>query len=62
MSACTDCSSWNSRVLESRRRPETGWQYRRRECVDCGTRWATYEVPAQDVLVDDSTKEATSAG
>lgn len=62
MSACPECGSWNSRVLESRRRPETGWQYRRRECLQCAGRWATYEVPAQDVQVANSPEEATHDG
>ena len=61
MSACPDCGSWDSRVLESRRRPETGWHYRRRECLNCDHRWGTYEVPAQDVNVGDPDDETQTA-
>jgi transcriptional regulator NrdR family protein len=55
MSVCTECGSWNSKVKESRKDTRYGWKWRLRDCVDCGHRWSTYEMPADNI-------EATSEG
>lgn len=42
-----DCSHEQSKVLQTRR--IRGYVWRQRECKDCGHRWGTYEVPAENV-------------
>ncbi len=49
MTLCVSCDSWESKVVDSRKKTDAGWVVRRRECAACGTRWTTYEVPANDV-------------
>ena len=49
MSACPECHTFNSKVIDSRKQMETGWTMRRRECYECGHRWTTYEVPTADI-------------
>lgn len=49
MSACPDCRSWDTKVLDSRKRAADGWVARRRQCLTCGTRYTTLEVPMADV-------------
>ncbi len=45
---CTNCQSQSSKVLESRQ--QYRYQRRRRECVNCGNRFTTIEVPYDDFL------------
>ena len=52
MSMCGECSSWGSKVKETRKDTRWGWRWRLRECVECGHRWSTYEVPAEALSVD----------
>ncbi len=52
MSACGECGSWKSQVKESRRDTRYGWKWRLRDCVECGHRWSTYEVPAETLQVE----------
>lgn len=52
MSVCSECGSWKSKVKESRRDTRFGWKWRLRDCMDCGHRWSTYEVPAAGMTVD----------
>lgn len=49
---CPNCSSWRSRVLETRRDTRYGWKWRLRQCYECDHRWSTYEMPAEHVSVD----------
>jgi len=51
MSLCSECGSWKSKTLETRRDTRYGWKWRRRLC-ECGHEWATYEMPADTVQVD----------
>ena len=41
---CPQCRSHNGRVTETGR-DEDGYKIRLRRCVDCGSQWATEEVP-----------------
>lgn len=43
---CPNCESKNVFVVESR--PQAGVVRRRRECDDCGTRFSTVEIMADD--------------
>lgn len=51
MSACINCGSWSTKVVDSRKGAETGFTVRRRVCEACGARWRTLEVPAEDVNI-----------
>lgn len=44
---CPSCKSDNSHVIESRFKHGTIW--RRRECFDCGERYNTLEILADDL-------------
>lgn len=50
MSACTNCAEFGSRVLSSRP-SRLGWTCRRRECLHCGSRFTTYEVPKENLTI-----------
>lgn len=50
MSACPECRSWDTKVVDSRKRAADGWVARRRQCLACGTRYTTLEVPMADVV------------
>lgn len=43
----TDCEHEKSKVLQTRN--VRGYVWRQRECKDCGHRWGTFEVPAENV-------------
>jgi len=45
-SMCPFCNSAKHKVLEVREDKQRGMTRRRRECLDCGSRWSTYEVEA----------------
>jgi len=44
---CSNCGSGKSRVIDSRGEREHGRIYRRRRCLACGHRWATFELPVE---------------
>ena len=44
---CPVCGENNSRVIDTRDRGT--WRRRRHECVMCGARWTTQEVPERDL-------------
>ena len=44
---CSNCGSGKSRVVDSRGEREHGRIYRRRRCLACGHRWATFELPVE---------------
>ncbi len=46
---CPNCKSVQTQVLDSRVRVHTDEVYRRRECLDCQTRWKTLEVYAEEL-------------
>jgi transcriptional repressor NrdR len=52
MSLCPECSTRNSKVLDTRV-IVNGWLRRRRQCNECDARWATYEIPEQNVTIND---------
>ena len=60
MSACPECHTFSSKVVDSRKQMENGWTVRRRECYECHHRWTTYEVPAADVK-QETTDETPTA-
>lgn len=43
---CKKCESENNRVIDSR---GGAWIRRRRECLECGTRWTTFEIPNEEI-------------
>lgn len=43
---CARCKSFESKVVDTRRLEDHNRILRRRECLLCGHRWATYEIPA----------------
>ncbi len=53
-STCPFCNSRKHKVIEVREDKRRGMTKRRRECLDCGKRWKTYEVEADrlDLLED----------
>jgi transcriptional repressor NrdR len=56
---CPYCAQENSKVIDTRESEET--IRRRRECLDCGRRFTTYERPAQTnlmVIKQDARREA----
>jgi transcriptional repressor NrdR len=56
-SACPYCNSAKHKVLEVRSDKLRGMTKRRRECLDCGSRWSTYEVEADRLdLLEDAVK------
>lgn len=52
MSLCSECGSWKSKTLETRRDTRYNWTWRRRRCDQCGHVWSTYEVPATNLEAD----------
>lgn len=46
---CPKCDGANVYVIDSREKD--GMTYRRRECTDCGNRFSTNEVLAEDFAV-----------
>ena len=48
---CPECSHEKTTIPNTR--PTTnGWTYRRRECVNCGFRWNTYEIPESELTME----------
>lgn len=60
MSACPECHTFSSKVIDTRKQPETGWTVRRRECYECTHRWTTYEVPTVDVRKETTDETPTA--
>lgn len=50
MSACPQCGTYASLVLDSEP-AQYGYRWRRRRCKECGARWNTYEVPAESLTI-----------
>lgn len=46
MSICTECGSWSSKTLETRKDTRFNWKYRRRKCNHCSRVFETYEIDA----------------
>lgn len=47
---CPKCESYKNKVIDSRiDLDHTNLRYRKRECLDCGYRWLTYEVQQSDI-------------
>lgn len=47
---CPKCESYKNKVIDSRTDLDrTNLRYRRRECLDCGYRWFTYEIQQSDL-------------
>ena len=53
MSLCPECATRNSKVLDTRLDEQRGWLRRRRQCNECDARWATYEIPEQNLTIND---------
>jgi len=50
MSVCPECESWKTKTLATRRDTRYNWTWRRKECLNCEHRFATYEVPTTSVV------------
>lgn len=48
---CPECGSLNDKVIESRLSADGSSIRRRRECVDCGTRFTSYEKVEEKTLM-----------
>lgn len=46
---CQECESPDNKVTQVREHQRFNWIYRRRVCNECGHRWNTYELPADDI-------------
>jgi transcriptional repressor NrdR len=46
---CKYCESFESKVTDSRAIEDKNTIRRRRECIDCGHRWTTYEIDATEL-------------
>lgn len=58
MSACPECGTGKTRVIDSRYL-ENGWTKRRRSCDwGCSARWNTYEVPEAVLEFTESAAQA----
>lgn len=49
-SECPVCGCTETKVVDSRVR-DNGYIARRRECMNCGRRWSTFEVPGTELSV-----------
>ncbi len=54
MSLCPQCASRNSKVLDTRVDALRHWLRRRRDCMECDFRWATYEIPESALTITDN--------
>jgi transcriptional regulator NrdR family protein len=45
---CKQCNHDATSITNSRP-TVNGWTYRRRECMNCGHRWNTYEIPEDEI-------------
>lgn len=50
--SCPNCSSPNVRVLDTRPVDEGASVRRRRACRDCGHKWVTFEIDADQLPPD----------
>lgn len=48
MHKCPECGTVDDRVVDSRV-SDDGRRFRRRECLDCGARWNTWEVTQEEM-------------
>ena len=46
---CPKCGGYDSRIVDSRHHMEKNVKYRRRECLECGTRYSTHEIPDEKI-------------
>jgi transcriptional repressor NrdR len=46
---CPQCNGLNDRVANNRHKENHTVVRRRRECLDCGHRWTTYEFMAESL-------------
>jgi transcriptional regulator NrdR family protein len=45
VSCCPECGEWKSKTKETRKDTRYGYKWRRKECLECGHIWDTYEIP-----------------
>ncbi len=58
MSASPECRVGATKGIDSRKREADGWVMRRRECLECGARYTTLEVPMTDVVKEGADEPA----
>lgn len=46
---CPKCKGFNDRIVNCRPKQDQEITRRRRECLDCGHRWTTYEIITESV-------------
>lgn len=56
MSACPDCGTYASQVLDSEP-AQYGYRWRRRRCKKCHHRWNTLEVPQDSLTITPAEEE-----
>lgn len=56
MSACPDCGTYASQVLDSEPFAH-GYRWRRRRCKECHHRWNTLEVPQESLTITPAEEE-----
>lgn len=54
---CPKCGQFNSRVIDSRGFAQRRYIRRRRECLDCQSRYTTYESEHNPATLDRMTRE-----
>ena len=47
MSVCPECTSWRTKTHATRQDTRYNWRWRSKECLDCGERYESYEIPSQ---------------
>ncbi len=47
MSMCSECGSWNTKTLETRKDTRYNWRWRRKQCNDCQAVFESYEIAAR---------------
>lgn len=51
---CPKCNGLNDRVANGRQKQDHTVMRRRRECLNCGHRWTTYEFMAESLRKDNN--------
>ncbi len=46
---CPKCGAYERKIIDSRDRAKSNAKYRRCECLECGHRYTTFEIPEKQL-------------